>query len=65
MQAEICCGKLLPKAFAENFCGKLLRNTKSMKSPHLVKLLRQQNCRAIKISAPIKTHAEKFCPLLL
>jgi len=75
--AENFCGKLLRKTSAENFCGKLLGNTKSMRltindrtkadveSPRLVKSLHQQNCRASKISAPIKTYAEKFCARLL
>ncbi len=38
---------------------------RTLKSLRLVKSLHQQNCRASKISTPIKTYAEKFCALLL
>jgi hypothetical protein len=68
--AENCCGKILRKTSAENCCGntkfmrRIIYNTvelrQTLKSPRLVKLLRQQNCRASKISAPIKIYAEKF-----
>jgi hypothetical protein len=71
--AENFCGKLLRKTSAENFCGhtKFMRliiydRTKAdVESPRLVKFLRQQNCCASKISAPIKICAEKFGALLL
>jgi hypothetical protein len=74
IQAENLGGNLLRKTSVENFCGKLLRNTKSMRliiydrTKADVEISASGKIAAspeLPISAPIKTYAEKFGAFLL
>ncbi len=75
--AENCCGKLLRKTIAENFCGiqnqcawqYTIELRRTLKSPRLVKSLRQQNCRAYqnlcgKVLRPLTIWARQNLQLL-
>ncbi len=67
--AENFCGKLLRKTSADiqNSCAwqYTIELRRTLKSPRLVKFLRQKNYCASKISAPVKIHAEKSGAFLL